>query len=60
MSDFDPAPLLSTVISIVLALVAIVWLLPLAVNVAWQVIPSIVMLILIIGAIRGIISRLFD
>ena len=60
MSDFDTSSVISATISIVVCLVAIVWLLPLAVNVAWQLIPSLLILILIVGAIRGIVSRLFD
>ena len=60
MNDSNPASVLSTILAAVVALVAIIWLLPLAVNVAWQVIPSILILIIIVGAIRGIVSRLFD
>ena len=60
MSDFDTSSVISATVSIVVCLVAIIWLLPLAVNVAWQLIPSILILILIVGAIRGIVSRLFD
>ena len=58
MSDFDTSSVISATVSIVVCLVAIIWLLPLAVNVAWQLIPSILILILIVGAIRGIVSRL--
>ena len=60
MSDFDTSSMISATISAVACLVALSWLLPLAVNVAWQLVPSILILILIVGAIRGIVSRLFD
>ena len=60
MSDSDSGPVLSTVLAAVVGLVAIIWLLPLPVSAAWQVIPSILILIIIVGAIRGIVARLFD
>jgi len=60
MSDFEPASVISTVVAAVVALVAIIWLLPLAVSMAWQVIPSILILIIVVGTIRGIVARLFD
>ena len=60
MSDSNSGPVLSTVLAAVVGLVAIIWLLPLAVSAAWQVIPSILILIIIVGAIRGIVARLFD
>jgi hypothetical protein len=60
MSDSDTSSMVPTAISIVVLLVAVIWLLPIAVDVAWQVIPSILILIIIIVAIRGIVSRLFD
>jgi hypothetical protein len=60
MSDSDKSSMVSTVMSIVVLLVAVIWLLPLAVNVTWQLIPSVLILIIIVGAIRGIVSRLFD
>ena len=59
MSDSDKSSMVSTVISIVVLLVAVIWLLPLALDVAWQLIPSILILIIIVGAIRRIVSRLF-
>ena len=60
MSDSDASSMVATAISVVVFLVAVIWLLPLAVEIAWQVIPSILILIVIVGAIRGIVSRLFD
>jgi hypothetical protein len=60
VGNVDTSSVVSTTISVVVCLVAIIWLLPLAVDVAWQLIPSILILILIVGAIRGIVSRLFD
>jgi hypothetical protein len=58
MSDSDQGPALSTVIAAVMTLAAIIWLLPLAVQVVWQVIPSILILVLVVGAIRAIVSRI--
>ena len=60
MADSDPAPFLSTVLAAVIALAAIVWLLPLAVQVTMDVIPAILILVLIVGAIRAMVARLLD
>ena len=60
MSDSDTSAMVSTAISVAVFLVAVIWLLPLAVEIAWEVVPSILILIVIVGAIRGIVSRLFD
>ena len=60
MRDSDTSSMVSTAISVVVLLIAVIWLLPLAIDIAWQVIPSLLILIIIVGAIRGIVSRLFD
>ena len=57
MSEFDPVPLVSAVISLVVALLAIIWLLPIAVTVTWELLPSIVILLFIVAVIRAIITR---
>ena len=60
MGDPERTAFLSTVLAAVAALAAVIWLLPLAVGVAWQIIPSVLILIIIIGAIRGIVGRFFE
>ena len=58
--SFDPANVVATSIVIVVMVALAIKLIPILAEVAWQVFPSIVVLLLIYGCLRGILSKLFD
>ena len=59
-SSFDFAYIVSISIVVVAMLAIAIKLLPVLVDVVWQIFPSVVILMLIAGVLRGMLKRFFD